>query len=1420
MNRRMIKNLAESISKEVKHFNKTEAEHLIRLFNGLVGDQNDRRGGNGLDRGRFRNILHNTFGLTDDMMMDRVFRVFDKDNDSYVSVKEWIEGLSVFLRGTFDEKIKYCFDIYDLNGNGYISREEMFHMLKNSLIRQPTEEDPEEGVKDLVEIALKKMDHDHDSQLSYADFERAVKEENLLLEAFGTCLPDAQNQVLELCWGHHAPVYLSWSRCGHRSYQNENTVEVNRQLGDKLGIKDGEQGFLRPCHQVLSVQQVYVEPLSSDDWEILELHSSALEQQLLDQIRVVFPRAVFPVWVDQHTIVYIRIDSLSPAAAAYGRLEQCTELVVTPKSRGDREVQGAIRSDSVCFPGTNQSQSSHWQENLGASAVKPFVSSDPMDTVEERLQNRREHQEHGFWVGITDLRSLIRYIFTGSVNLRKEVPLVPSIPPILRDSILRVTGHSPPKATYQSSNQEAVHILPWSCKVFYKSGQESTVTYGCLTRLCPPWELREDAKRASEKKRGGEDSSFVGSAANSFEEHMEPLVVEVVCHYEEQVLEEQSSGWGTVLYNSSVWIPKPLRRRLNIELHSAVRIQPLKSTPRIASAVKLHPLQPLPEKVNEDDVQSAFLDWLHSQKTKFACFLGRSSFLHLPIMEESLEFAVTVLKPEREGKVSGEVFFLTTSLLQKADIQVVKEVLTNTVKPVNPPDDHHFTFPSLESLGGMKDIGGAAFEHISHSLMGGPLSQQLLRDGQGLRSGAAVITGSKGSGKTTLARALCRKAVEVLDAHVEVIDCKTLKGKRVETIRRHLDEVFEQAVWRQPSVVLLDDLDHMAGAASSLEQERGAEAVRSLQLAQSLRAVVNKAILNGSLVALISTSQSAHSLHPSLVKVQGSHFFQCFTSLQSPDQAQRVEILAAVLRNRAALSGDCLQALCLESVARETEGWQPRDLTLLVERAIHANVLQGHTGADSEVQLSLADFQQALRGFKPPSLWQARLNTPGGAGLEQVGGLREARQVLMDTLLLPAKFPTLFSRLPIRHRSGVLLYGAPGTGKTLLAGAVARDSGMNFISIKGPELLSKYIGASEQAVRDLFERAQSAKPCILFFDEFDSLAPRRGHDSTGVTDRVVNQLLTQLDGVEGLQGVYVLAATSRPDLIDPALLRPGRLDKCLYCPPPDQEARLEILQALTRCIPLAVDVDLEQLAGVTDCFTGADLKALLYNAQLEAVHIGLGATLLHDPGSGSDSDGSLSSMIFLNQSSGSDDSAGEGEGVLDQSVVLLESSEVAPEDPRHNMWRLYFGSSYESELGNPSPSDLNSQCLSGPNSVTHDLTGASLRDSGNLAAPAFMASLQEGYQELNHEQLENLRAEINCIKTNIRGRNMEESLLLPAAPSKPPIVICQAHLTSALANTRASMGQQDWKKYTELYEGFGTSQNLPTLKPGHRVTLA
>ncbi|XP_015213585.2 peroxisomal ATPase PEX1 [Lepisosteus oculatus] len=1224
-----------------------------------------------------------------------------------------------------------------------------------------------------------------------------------------------ENQALELSWDRCQPVYLSWTKCLQSSFQGESVVEVNRHLGARLGIKDGEQAFLRPCWQILSIQQVFVEPLSSDDWEILELHSSALERHLLDQIRVVYPNGLFPVWVDQHTVIYVRIAALTPAAP-YGRLEQLTELIVSPKLRQDGESPARPSAPPNWQADASQARGPHGPDNApGRDALGTHRGAPPCVSPG----------------GGRNLRSLIRSMFAGSPAPQREVPAVPSVPPVLGDSVFRVSRSAPFPAGRQSPGHGAAHVFPWRHPCAARGGAPFAVTYGRLSGLHRPREPREkphrtlsqpERKRGPEARGAGDQLGSGGGAAG-------PLAVRIICHGVEELADTQGCGSRRGMpYGGRVWISESIRRRLGIDFCTAVRIQPLNSVPEIASCVRLQPLQSLPQKVKEQDVQSAFLDWLQAQNNEELPWLtGRSSFVALPVHEENMEFALTVMKPESKKTGNGEsdeVFMLTTSLLEKTDIQLSRYPQAAGSESVRAQDPSQILAPPVESLGGVEDIADSAFEHISQSLMGRPLSQELLSVVSGLRNGALLLTGLKGSGKTALATALCRKAADVLDAHVEVIDCQKLRGKRGETVRKKLEEAFEEAAWRQPSVVLLDDLEQLAGAAAGPEQEHGPEALRSQQLAQALKDLVSDAVVHGSLIALIATSQSEHTLHPSLTSAQGSHFFQCIKEIPRPSQAQRSEILRAIIKSKSIIAEDSLGVLDLESVSRETEGYLASDFTLLVERAVHASVLHNRITA-SEVFLATSDFQQALRSFTPPSLLSSRLNAPPEAGWDRVGGLREVRQVLMDTVQLPAKYPALFASLPIRQRSGVLLYGAPGTGKTLLAGAVAKESGMNFISIKGPELLSKYIGASELAVRDVFQRAQAAKPCILFFDEFDSLAPRRGHDSTGVTDRVVNQLLTQLDGVERLDGVYVLAATSRPDLIDPALLRPGRLDKSLYCPPPDQEARLEILKALTQTVPLAGDVDFDQMAAATDSFTGADLKALLYNAQLEAIHSNLGAGSLHEVGSGSDSDVSLSSMIFLNHSSGSDDSAGEGEGGLEHSMVLLDSSELLPEDPRHNMWRLYFGSSYESELGNPTPSELNSQCLSGPNSMTHDITGASLRDMASSQTPAFMASLQEGFQELSHEQLDRLRAEISSIKANYRSRMMEESFLTQAAPSKAALLICQSHLTGALASTRASVGKQDWKKYHELYDAFrntceGRTQGPPTTKPGQRVTLA
>ncbi|KAK6324058.1 hypothetical protein J4Q44_G00063970 [Coregonus suidteri] len=1226
------------------------------------------------------------------------------------------------------------------------------------------------------------------------------------------------NQALELSWGHDARVFLSWTRSRSPANQEDHKVALSRQLGEKLGLRDGEQGFLRSCQQVLSVQQVFVEPLSSDDWEILELHSAVLEQQLLDQIRVVFPDAVFPVWVDQRTVIYIKIASLTPTVP-YGRLEQFTELHVSPKIRA-----GSEDPSSSPFGLSNQNQPFHRQPNHSHSSRSSQESSvQETGLPVEQCPNAAALQSPQQWDWIADLKSLVRYMLTGNYDPVRETPPIPPIPALLSDSVFRVCRAPPVSPGPLSATHGVVHIMSWGQQMGGNiNGGQPAVTYGLLSKVLSPKEVRERAKQAMEKKKsGGAVGAPQPGGAGDREEKEDATVVKVVCHHTEGLKGKQGSSREGELHSGRVWIPQSLETSLNINPHSSVRIKPIKSTPKVATSIHLQPLQPLPAAESEVEIQTAFLGWLHTQSHEpLACLTGRSNTILLPATEGKVEFAMTVLtsEPESESKAPDQLFLLAPSVIQKTDIQVVREPVTvPTVKAMGSTLNQDL--PSLSSLGGVEELSSTGFDFVSHSLMVRPLSWELVSTGRGLRGGALLITGP--SGKTALSRALCRKTMEDLDAHVEVVDCKKLKGKRAETVRQMLEEVFEQAVWRQPSVVLLDDLDHVTGAPTSPEHEHGPEALLRLHIAQSLRAIVDDVVVRSSLVSLVISSHSEHSLHPSLREVQGSHFLQGFIHIQPPDQAQRGEILRCLILSKTAVSKETLHTLDLGDIAKETEGYLPRDLALLLERAIHANAL--HRARSTQgVCLSWRDFVQALKGFTPPSLWGAQLQSPSGAGLERVGGLHHVRQLLMDTILLPAKYPVLFSSLPIRQRSGLLLYGAPGTGKTLLAGAVAKESGMNFISIKGPELLSKYIGASEQAVRDVFHRAQAAKPCILFFDEFDSLAPRRGHDNTGVTDRVVNQLLTQLDGVEGLQGVYVLAATSRPDLIDPALLRPGRLDKSLYCPPPDQEARVEILRALSHSVPLADDVDLEQMAGATDTFTGADLKALLYNAQLEAIHSSLGPSLLHDLGSGSDSDISLSSMIFLNHSSGSDDSAGEGErgSGLDHSMVLLDLSDVPPEDPRGNLWRLYFGSSYESELGNPSPSGLNSQGISGPNS--NDLTGASVRDCSH--PPAYMSSLQDGYEELSHEQLERLRLEISNIKSNYR-RATEDSVPVQGGPSRPGLLLCQAHLTSALAATRASLSKQDWRRYTDLYESFGAlgegkSQSTVTFKPGQRVTLA
>jgi len=298
-------------------------------------------------------------------------------------------------------------------------------------------------------------------------------------------------------------------------------------------------------------------------------------------------------------------------------------------------------------------------------------------------------------------------------------------------------------------------------------------------------------------------------------------------------------------------------------------------------------------------------------------------------------------------------------------------------------------------------------------------------------------------------------------------------------------------------------------------------------------------------------------------------------------------------------TGADIAALCRETAMKALRRYLP-EINLEEER-IPPSVLE-------KMEIRMEDFLNAYKEITPTAMREVYVEIPT-VHWEDIGGLEDVKKELREAVEWPLKNPEIFKRFGIRPPKGILLYGPPGCGKTLLARAVATESEANFITIKGPEVFSKWVGESEKAIREVFRKARMAAPAVIFFDEFDSLVPRRGMGvgDSMVTERVISQLLTEMDGIMRLEDVVVIAATNRPDMIDPAVLRPGRFDRLIYVPAPDEKARLEIFKIYTKNMPLAKDVNLEELARATKGYSGADIEALCREAALNALRRDLNA---------------------------------------------------------------------------------------------------------------------------------------------------------------------------------------------------------------------
>ncbi|MEI6795773.1 MAG: AAA family ATPase, partial [Methanomassiliicoccales archaeon] len=409
-----------------------------------------------------------------------------------------------------------------------------------------------------------------------------------------------------------------------------------------------------------------------------------------------------------------------------------------------------------------------------------------------------------------------------------------------------------------------------------------------------------------------------------------------------------------------------------------------------------------------------------------------------------------------------------------------------------------------------------------------------------------------------------------------------------------LREKFKEAEKHAPSIIFIDEIDSIAPK----REEAGGEAER--RVVAQLLTLMDGLSERGQMIVIAATNRE-DSIDPALRRPGR---FDREIEIGVPSREGRKEILEIHTRGMPLEDG-----FDLDKFAAMTHGYVGADLAALAREAAMKALrhimpeLELDRPIPMEVLMRLRvteeNFLEAFREMEPSSLREVLVEIPK-VRWEDVGGLEDVKRQLREVVEMPIESPGAYKRLGIRAARGVLLYGPPGTGKTLLAKAVANESKANFISIKGPEIMSKWVGESEKAVRQAFKKAKQASPCIVFLDEIDAITPRRGLGDSSATERVVNQLLTSLDGMEAMEGVVVIAATNRPDIIDPALLRPGRFDRLILVPMPDAGARRGILEVHTRSMPV-VEVDLDYLVSRTEGFVGADLENLCREAAMTAL---------------------------------------------------------------------------------------------------------------------------------------------------------------------------------------------------------------------------
>jgi transitional endoplasmic reticulum ATPase len=509
---------------------------------------------------------------------------------------------------------------------------------------------------------------------------------------------------------------------------------------------------------------------------------------------------------------------------------------------------------------------------------------------------------------------------------------------------------------------------------------------------------------------------------------------------------------------------------------------------------------------------------------------------------------------------------------------------------------------TYEDIGGLTDEIKKVREMIELPLRHPEIFEKL-----GVEAPKGVLLyGPPGTGKTLLAKAVANES----NAHFISISGPEIMSKFYGESEARLREIFKEAREKAPSIIFVDEIDSIAPKREEVTGEVERRVVsQMLSLMDGLEA-------RGKVIVIAATNRP-NAIDPALRRPGR---FDREIEIKVPDKKGRKDILNIHTRNMPLVTDENDSGYVdIDRIASVSHGYVGADLEYLCKEAAmkclrrllpELNLEDEKLPPETLDKLIVNndDFQKALIEVTPSGMREVFIENPD-VHWDEIGGLVDVKQQLQEAVEWPMKYPALYAKLGHRMPRGILLHGPSGVGKTLLAKAVATESEANFVSVRGPELLSKWVGESERGIREIFRRARQASPCVVFFDEIDSIAPIRGAGAeTAVTERVVSQLLTELDGMENMHGVIVLAATNRADMIDPALLRPGRFDKIIQIPLPDKDSRKQILDITSKVIPAVTDkndidyVNLEKIAELTDGMSGADVAAIANTAVSIVIH--------------------------------------------------------------------------------------------------------------------------------------------------------------------------------------------------------------------------